>query len=179
MRLILLSFAFTLALATTCYAKDISGYFTPEYKWILGTSVEDLNLDDFAEIGEDDFDWKLYLDLAESIQFNGVDTKVAVILIVAYDELVGVSFLIPEDEKTYSSIRKYYVDRYSSNDSIINEPQQKTWTDNDMDFLTVIAPRAYEESSSDSTLVMYMTRYCFEQFTGIEIPYYMYRILEG
>lgn len=133
--------------------KGIVGYRTPQNRWVLGDSIDDVNLDDFKELAVDSVDFTVYLDLKRTIQFDGEDTDVTVALFFDKDVLSIICIEVPTGEKSFHTLRRYYSKRLEDCDLIVSNYYQRTWMDDDYDCLTLL--KYADINDEPSTLVVY------------------------
>lgn len=157
-------------------ADDIVGYRTGENWWVLGDDFEDVDLEGFAEVPDLEYGWETYIDLRRVIQFDGDDRIVTSMLMFRHDELAAIFIIVPRDEMTFRELSSYYRHRLKGCTRLINEWDQKSWVDDDSDFLLLV--RSEDDVYGDSTVVTYLNRDAMEYFSGISIPGWMEDVIE-
>jgi hypothetical protein len=158
-----------LCAASSAHAKpDIVGYRSGKNVWKLGEQSDDVDLSGFADFPSDFDGVTSYADLRRTIQFDGEDTKAAIRLDFDGNSLAGLLLTITDDEKSYRTLRHYYLDRYDDLDRIINEPEMIAWEDDDGDVLAVYSFRSND--GEKNTAVYYMDDALYTRVTGDAFP---------
>jgi micrococcal nuclease len=134
---------------------NIKGYILSGSTWILGQSIEGMNLKPFEHRQADG--WDFYIDFERDLQLEEKPVIGDVTLFVKRDSIIGIQLRVPSSQRSFSAIRDYYSKRYPSNESYKYSSSSYRWSDDDGDSIYV------HETDDSDTLIMY-------QLEGSSLP---------
>lgn len=153
-------------------ASDIYSYKTPDNTWSLRQERDSVSTKNWTKLQSGPCEAAVgYYSASRTLQFGGKNAKARVWLIFADDMLVGFCFDISAGQRSYSSLRSYYAERYGSLQSFDVTDDSVTWMDEDGDTLSVLASERSDGSAC--TLIGYISDDLYSKMDVTQIPGWM------